>query len=118
MNADRKYRLWKICRPANAFRQRDVRPRIHMPGLALTPRVGRIAPSGIGDHVTILSKQRFDDFEDLTVCNTPSSGFRAIQQLVPKMLIEFCGARCTPICRPLVEHFVYRSAELRHSLLV
>jgi hypothetical protein len=84
-----------------------MRPRIDMPGLALTPGVRRIAPSRIGDDVTVLPKQRFDDFKDFTACNATPSGLRAIEQLIPKMLIEFSRARSTLVCGPLVKHFVY-----------
>ncbi len=86
MYADGKHRMRDILGPARALRQRHVRPRIDVPVLSA---VGagmsrRIAPSRVGDDVTILAEQRFDDGEQLRIGDRLLRRGAAVQHRVTK----------------------------------
>jgi hypothetical protein len=76
-------------------------PGIDMPRSPLTTlQIGGISPTCVGDQVTILSQQRFDDIENFTPGDHLLGARASIEHLVTKILvIDLCSTfgRLCPI---------------------
>ena len=89
VHADCKHRVRDLGGPLGARWQRHMWAGINVPDAAAVFRRMRCAilPGGIGNDMTVFTKQRFNDIEDAVMRNGPLAGSAAIEHLVAKFRI-------------------------------
>ena len=90
VRADREHGIRDAVVPRDAFAAWDVRAGVAVPGAAR--EIGRVAPRGVGDDVTVLTEQRLDDLEDPRVPHALLTRRAAVEQLVAELLLVLADA--------------------------